>query len=56
MLHRFKIRQKERKEVTTAKDDDVDEELYPEYYRKREYVKGNNSKTPDPFQVLLLSL
>jgi hypothetical protein len=29
----------------------VDEEVYPEHYRKSEYVKGNNYNTPDPFQV-----
>jgi len=29
----------------------VDEDMYPEHYRKSEYVKGNNYSTPDPFQV-----
>ncbi len=29
----------------------VDEEIYPENYRKSNHVKGNNFKTPDPFVV-----
>ena len=35
----------------TLKKEGVDEELYPEYYRKSEYIKGNNYNTPDPFIV-----
>lgn len=32
--------------------DDVDEELYPEYYRKSsDYIKGSNLDAPDPFRV-----
>jgi hypothetical protein len=34
-----------------ASKKEVDEDLYPEHYRKSEYVKGNNYNTPDPFQV-----
>ncbi|XP_037079530.1 DNA (cytosine-5)-methyltransferase 1-like [Pollicipes pollicipes] len=41
--------------VKTAKTCDVsqvDEELYPEYYRKAtSYVKGSNEETPDPFRI-----
>ena len=29
-----------------------DEELYPEYYRKRsEYIKGSNLECPEPFRI-----
>lgn len=32
--------------------DDVDEELYPEYYRKSsDYIKGSNLDAPDPFRI-----
>lgn len=32
--------------------DDVDEELYPEYYRKSsDYIKGSNLDAPEPFRV-----
>uniref|UniRef100_A0A6Q2Z553 DNA (cytosine-5)-methyltransferase n=1 Tax=Esox lucius TaxID=8010 RepID=A0A6Q2Z553_ESOLU len=32
--------------------DDVDEELYPEYYRKHsDYIKGSNLDAPEPFRV-----
>ena len=30
---------------------DVDEERYPEAYRKSEYVKGSNLDVPKPFQI-----
>ncbi|XP_043229878.1 DNA (cytosine-5)-methyltransferase 1-like isoform X1 [Amphibalanus amphitrite] len=30
----------------------VDEEMYPEYYRKQtSYVKGSNEETPEPFRI-----
>ena len=29
----------------------VDEELYPEAYRKSEYVKGSNDEVPEPFKI-----
>ena len=35
-------------------DDDEDEILYTESYRKRDYVEGNNTKTPNPFKVALV--
>ena len=49
----FKIKKKRVEAITKTKED-VDEELYPEYYRKSSYVKvkGNNNETPDPFQVV----
>lgn len=32
--------------------DDVDEELYPEYYRKSsDYIKGSNLDAPEPFRI-----
>uniref|UniRef100_A0A8C7CI06 DNA (cytosine-5)-methyltransferase n=1 Tax=Oncorhynchus kisutch TaxID=8019 RepID=A0A8C7CI06_ONCKI len=32
--------------------EDVDEELYPEYYRKHsDYIKGSNLDAPEPFRV-----
>lgn len=32
--------------------EDVDEELYPEYYRKSsDYIKGSNLDAPEPFRV-----
>uniref|UniRef100_A0A4W3I946 DNA (cytosine-5)-methyltransferase n=1 Tax=Callorhinchus milii TaxID=7868 RepID=A0A4W3I946_CALMI len=34
------------------KKDDVDEDLYPEYYRKSsDYIKGSNLDAPDPFRI-----
>ncbi|GFS20276.1 DNA (cytosine-5)-methyltransferase [Elysia marginata] len=30
----------------------IDENLYPEAYRKSEYVKGSNDKCPEPFRVV----
>ena len=29
----------------------VDEEVYPEAYRKTEYVKGSNHSCPEPFRI-----
>ena len=29
----------------------VDEDLYPEAYRKSEYVKGSNETCPEPFRI-----
>ena len=29
----------------------IDEELYPEVYRKSDYVKGSNDKVPEPFRI-----
>lgn len=29
----------------------VDEELYPEGYRKGDYIKGSNESVPEPFRV-----
>ena len=49
----FKIKKK-RVEAITKIEENVDEDLYPEYYRKRNYVKGNNNETPDPFQVVTI--
>jgi len=48
---KLRIKAKSRDQVTGTGKDDVDENMYPEYYRKRDYVKGNNNETPDPFQV-----
>lgn len=32
--------------------DDVDEDLYPEYYRKSsDYIKGSNLDAPEPFRI-----
>ncbi|XP_037079528.1 DNA (cytosine-5)-methyltransferase 1-like [Pollicipes pollicipes] len=40
------------KTVKTCDVSQVDEELYPEYYRKAtSYVKGSNEETPDPFRI-----
>lgn len=34
----------------------VDEDLYPEYYRKSsDYVKGSNTSTPNPFCIGLIT-
>ncbi|KAI8508772.1 DNA (cytosine-5)-methyltransferase 1 [Branchiostoma belcheri] len=34
------------------KKDNYDEDLYPEYYRKRgDYVKGSNEECPEPFRI-----
>lgn len=29
----------------------MDEELFPEAYRKSEYVKGSNDEVPEPFRI-----
>lgn len=29
----------------------MDEELYPEGYRKGDYIKGSNESVPEPFRV-----
>ena len=29
----------------------MDEDLYPEAYRKSHYVKGSNDRVPEPFRV-----
>ncbi|KAH9507553.1 DNA (cytosine-5)-methyltransferase 1 [Bulinus truncatus] len=34
-----------------TKDKNIDEDLYPEAYRKSEYVKGSNDDCPEPFRV-----
>ncbi|KAH7957108.1 hypothetical protein HPB52_015343 [Rhipicephalus sanguineus] len=35
-----------------VKKEDVDEDMYPEYYRKRsEYIKGSNADVPEPFKI-----
>ena len=47
----FKIKKKRVEAITKTKEG-VNEELYPEYYRKSSYIKGNNNETPDPFQVV----
>ena len=51
---KLKIKTKSREQVTGTEKDDVDETVYPEYYRKRDYVKGNNNDTADPFQVVTI--
>ena len=48
-----KIKQKKRV-VESHKSAIVDAQKYPEYYRKNEYIKGNNNDTPDPFQVAII--
>ena len=30
----------------------VDEDIYPEAYRKTKYVKGSNACCPEPFRVV----
>ena len=50
----FKIKQKSRDGKKEVDKSNVDEDLYPEFYRKSEYVKGNNFNTPDPFQVAII--
>jgi len=52
---KLKIKRKVKTEKAVIKDlDDVDEKLYPEYYRKRGHVKGSNLETPDPFQIAVV--
>ena len=29
----------------------MDEDLYPEVYRKGDYIKGSNDKVPEPFRI-----
>lgn len=35
-----------------SKASKLDEDVYPEAYRKSEYVKGSNDKCPEPFRVV----
>ena len=30
----------------------MDEELYPEAYRKSDYIKGSNDEVPEPFRIV----
>jgi len=47
----FNVKPKETKKGF-KKSDKVDEEVYPEYYRKpAEYVKGSNYDVPEPFKI-----
>ncbi|XP_077510414.1 DNA (cytosine-5)-methyltransferase PliMCI-like [Amblyomma americanum] len=40
------------KNKASTKKEDVDEDMYPEYYRKRsEYIKGSNADVPEPFKI-----
>lgn len=34
-----------------TKKDSIDEDLYPEFYRKSEYIKGSNLDAPEPFRI-----
>ncbi|CAL1530549.1 unnamed protein product [Lymnaea stagnalis] len=34
-----------------SKGKNIDEDIFPEAYRKSEYVKGSNEKCPEPFRV-----
>ena len=29
----------------------IDEDMYPEYYRKGDYIKGSNEEVPEPFKI-----
>ena len=40
-----------KKPVQRVLPDRADESLYPELYRKSEYIKGSNSDVPKPFQI-----
>jgi DNA (cytosine-5)-methyltransferase 1 len=33
----------------------VDEDLFPEAYRKSEYIKGSNDEVPEPFRIARIS-
>lgn len=35
----------------SVKKETVDEEMFPEYYRKTDYVKGSNDKVPFPYKI-----
>ncbi len=52
-MYVFPFRQKAASPVKRAhRKDDVDENLYPEYYRKSsDYIKGSNLDAPEPFRV-----
>lgn len=46
----FKVEQKTREKF--KRREDVDEEMYPEYYRKsNDFVKGSNLDAPEPFRI-----
>ena len=40
-----------KKSVLNCSLDDVDEDVYPEYYRKGGYIKGSNEEVAEPFRI-----
>lgn len=52
-MHVYFLRVKAASPVKRShRKDDVDEDLYPEYYRKSsDYIKGSNLDAPEPFRV-----
>ncbi|KAH7979028.1 hypothetical protein HPB49_007864 [Dermacentor silvarum] len=48
----FDFKPPKSKNKGSIKKEDVDEDIYPEYYRKRsEYIKGSNADVPEPFKI-----
>ncbi|XP_063689168.1 DNA (cytosine-5)-methyltransferase 1-like [Bolinopsis microptera] len=37
--------------ITKIRKDKVDDEMFPEYYRKTDYIKGNNDLVPEVFRI-----
>nr|AFV53350.1 DNA (cytosine-5-)-methyltransferase 1 [Pleurobrachia bachei] len=53
-LDAYTMPNRKRKMASRARKDSVDEDMYPEFYRKTDYIKGNNADVPDPFRVCRL--
>lgn len=48
----FELKMSKSKSKGSAKKEEVDEDVYPEAYRKRsEYIKGSNADVPEPFKI-----
>ncbi|RUS91723.1 hypothetical protein EGW08_000549 [Elysia chlorotica] len=48
----FQIKHPKISNTKPTKASKLDEDVYPEAYRKGEYVKGSNDKCPEPFRVV----
>uniref|UniRef100_F6XUV4 DNA (cytosine-5)-methyltransferase 1 n=1 Tax=Ciona intestinalis TaxID=7719 RepID=F6XUV4_CIOIN len=47
----FKSKNKHKKQVLPKSLDEIDEDEYPEFYRKGGYVKGSNLEVAEPFRI-----
>ncbi|KAG8181044.1 hypothetical protein JTE90_024790 [Oedothorax gibbosus] len=47
----FNVKRESEKKSQSVKNKEVDETMYPEAYRKNDYIKGSNVDVPKPFAV-----